>query len=54
MVGDNHEAAGSYRRYSDWDNAVGAAYGGKTLGNDFLPLEEVGVVEWRGTGSFRI
>ena len=47
MVDVGHEAAGGCCGHGAWDNVVGAAGSGKALGNDFIPMEEAGVVDWR-------
>ena len=45
MVGADHEAAGSCYGHGDWDRVVCAVGSGEALGNDFIRMEEVGVVE---------
>ena len=45
MVDADHEAAGSCCGHGAWDNVVGSASSGEALGNDFVPMEEAGVVE---------
>ena len=45
MVGCNHEAAGNHHGHGVGDNLVDAAGYGEALGNDFIPMEEAGVVE---------
>ncbi len=48
MADVGHEAAGSCCGHGAWDNVVGAACRGEALGNDFISMEEAGVVELRG------
>ena len=45
MVGADHEAAGSCYGHGDWDHVVCAAGSDEALGNDFICMEEAGVVE---------
>ena len=45
MVDADCEVAGGYCGHGAWDNVVGAACRGEAMGNDFIPMEEAGVVE---------
>ena len=45
MVGGNREVAGKHYGHGVGDNLVDAAGYGEALGNDFIPMEEAGVVE---------
>ena len=47
MLGGDHETARSHCGHSSGDNVAGVTDGGKVLGNDFIPVEEAGVVKWR-------